>query len=182
GYAAYIEPQSFIDFFLLNELANNVDGYRLSTWLVKDKNEKLQMGPIWDFNLAFGNADYCEGGTNNVWAYKFNERCPGDFWQIPFWWDRLLEDPAFVAQLQSRWQELRSTTFSDTAIDQKIDSYVETLTLSGAIDENFQRWNVIGEYVWPNNFVGDSYDAELDYLKDWLFDRLSWLDSAIMNL
>ena len=182
GYLAYIETQSFIDFFLLNELANNVDGYRLSTWLVKDKNEKLQMGPIWDFNLAFGNADYCSGGSNNVWAYKFNERCSGDFWQIPFWWDRLLEDPVFVAQLQSRWQELRSTVFSDTAIDQKIDSYLETLTLSGAIVENFQRWDVIGQYVWPNNFVGNSYNAELDYLRDWLFARLSWLDDAIMNL
>ncbi len=182
GYLAYIETQSFIDFFLLNELANNVDGYRLSTWLVKDKNEKLQMGPIWDFNLAFGNADYCSGGSNNVWAYKFNERCSGDFWQIPFWWDRLLEDPAFVAQLQSRWQELRSTVFSDTAIDQKIDSYLETLTLSGAIVENFQKWDVIGQYVWPNNFVGNSYNAELDYLRDWLFARLSWMDDALMNL
>jgi hypothetical protein len=182
GYLAYIETQSFIDFFLLNELANNVDGYRLSTWLVKDKNEKLQMGPIWDFNLAFGNADYCSGGSNNVWAYKFNERCSGDFWQIPFWWDRLLEDPVFVAQLQSRWQELRSSVFSDTAIDQKIDSYLETLTLSGAIVENFQKWDVIGQYVWPNNFVGNSYNAELDYLRDWLFARLSWMDDALMNL
>ncbi len=85
GYSAYINVPSFIDFFILNELSNNVDGYRLSTWLVKDKNEKLKMGPIWDFNLAFGNANYCGGANTDVWAYKFNERCPGDFWVLSRW-------------------------------------------------------------------------------------------------
>ncbi|NNE78280.1 MAG: hypothetical protein HKN31_14550, partial [Pricia sp.] len=107
GYAAYVDVDSFIDFFLLNELANNVDAYRLSTFMHKDKNDKLKMGPIWDFNLAFGNADYCSGGESNVWAYRFNERCPSDFWQVPFWWGRLLEDPEFVSQLQERWNVLR---------------------------------------------------------------------------
>ena len=97
GYPAYIDVASFIDFFILNELANNVDGYRLSTYMHKDKNEKLRMGPIWDFNLAFGNADYCDGGSTNVWAYKFNDRCSNDFWLVPFWWERLMQDPTYVA-------------------------------------------------------------------------------------
>ncbi len=79
GYEAFIDVDSFIDFFILNELSNNVDGYRISTFMHKDKNEKLKMGPIWDFNLAFGNADYCDGGSTNVWAYQFNQRCPQDF-------------------------------------------------------------------------------------------------------
>ena len=99
GYAAYADMDSFVDFFILNELSNNVDGYRISTYMHKDKNEKLKMGPIWDFNLAFGNADYCSGGETNVWAYKFNERCPEDGLSVPFWWDRLLADPAFVSRL-----------------------------------------------------------------------------------
>ena len=182
GYATYIDTQSFIEFFLLNELSNNVDGYRLSTWLTKDKNEKLKMGPIWDFNLAFGNADYCSGGATNVWAYKFNERCPQDFWLIPFWWERLLEDPAFVSQLKSRWTELRSGAFSNTAILQKIDAYTETLTLSGGIQENFQKWRVLGQYVWPNNFVGNTYAEERNYLINWINDRISWLDTEISRL
>lgn len=182
GYSAYIETQSFIDFFLLTELSNNVDGYRLSTWLVKDKNEKLQMGPIWDFNLAFGNADYCSGGSTNVWAYKFNERCSNDFWQIPFWWDRLLEDPEFVSQLKLRWLELRGGSLSNSTILQKIDSYTETLSLSGGIQENFEKWPVLGQYVWPNNFVGNSYEDEKNYLIEWIEDRLNWLDTEITEL
>ena len=182
GYAKYIDSESFIDFFLLNELSNNVDGFRLSTWLTKDKNEKLNMGPIWDFNLAFGNANYCGGRDTNVWTYKFNSRCPSDFWQIPFWWDRLLQDPAFVEKLKARWQELRGSVFSNGAIMAKIDAYIEILSLSDAIQENFEKWPVIGQYVWPNNFVGDSYTEEIEYLKDWINSRLSWLDNAIMEL
>lgn len=182
GYAQYIDVDSFIDFFLLTELSNNVDGYRLSTWLTKDLNQKLQMGPIWDFNLAFGNVDYCSGANTDVWAYEFNSRCPGDIWMVPFWWERLLQDPAFVARLQNRWQELRGGPFSNAAIMGKIDTYVERLTETGVAAKNFERWPVLGVYVWPNNYVGNSYEDEIQYLKDWIDSRLGWLDQAVMEL
>ena len=179
GYNSYVEMDSFVDFFLLNELANNVDGYRLSTWIIKDKNMPLAMGPIWDFNLAFGNADYCNGGNYNVWAYRFNERCPNDQWQIPFWWQRLLEDPAFVAKTQNRWKTLRSDAFSEASIFQRIDSYASLFrnTKSGAA--NFDRWPVLGTYIWPNNYIGASYQDEINYLKNWISNRLLWLDENI---
>ena len=182
GYANYIDTSSFIDFFLLNELSNNVDGFRISTWLTKDKNAKLNMGPVWDFNLAFGNADYCGGGYTNVWAHRFNSRCPEDWWQIPFWWERLLQDPAYVSQLKSRWQELRGGPFQTELVLSIIDDYVDELTLGGAIQANFTRWPVLGEYVWPNNYVGPTHDAEISYLKDWIRARLNWMDGAILGL
>ena len=182
GYQAFIDVDSFIDFFILNELSNNVDGYRLSTFMHKDKNGKLKMGPIWDFNLAFGNADYCAGGTTNVWAYQFNERCPNDFWQVPFWWERLLEDPTYVARLQSRWNELRGSTLSNDSILSKIDSYTAVLNTSDASKNNFIRWPVLGTYIWPNNFVGNTYQQELDYMTNWIDDRLQWMDREIENL
>lgn len=182
GYEAYIDVDSFIDFFLLNELSNNVDGYRLSTFMHKDKNAKLKMGPIWDFNLAFGNADYCGGGNSNVWAFRFNERCPEDFWQVPFWWERLLEDPVYVSKLKSRWNELRGSSLSDGAIFSKIDAYVNVLNTAGAVQNNFTVWPIIGIYVWPNNFVGNSYTEELGYLTNWVEDRLQWMDTEIERL
>lgn len=182
GYANYINTETFIDFFLLNEFSNNVDGYRISTWITKDKNEKLSMGPVWDFNLAFGNANYCSGGATDVWAYRFNERCPGDLWQVPFWWSRLLEDPAFVTQLQARWTALRATTFSEGAIMSRIDGYVDQMETGGSINTNFVAWPVLGTYVWPNNFVGNTYNAEVNYLKDWISDRLEWMDGAVIDL
>lgn len=182
GYKPYIDVPSFIDFFLLNELSNNVDAYRLSTFMHKDKNGKLKMGPIWDFNLAFGNANYCGGGETDVWAYKFNERCQQDFWLVPFWWDRLLQDPEFVLQLKARWNILRGGAFSEASILAKVDGYNNTLKKSGAIDENFKTWEILGVYLWPNNFVGNTHDEESNYLSNWVLDRLAWLDGAINSL
>ncbi|NNC69852.1 MAG: hypothetical protein HKN90_03415 [Flavobacteriaceae bacterium] len=182
GYQAYIDVPSFIDFFLLNELSNNIDAYRLSTFMHKDKNGKLKMGPIWDFNLAFGNADYCSGGETNVWSYKFNERCSGDFWLVPFWWERLLEDENFVNQLKDRWNILRAGVFSEGAILNKIDNSIETLSEAGAIDKNFSKWAILGTYVWPNKFVGTNYNEETTYLKNWISSRLTWLDTNINAL
>ena len=182
GYANFIDVQSFIDFFLLNELSNNVDGFRLSTFMHKDKNGKLKMGPIWDFNLAFGNADYCSGGATNVWAYRFNERCNADFWQVPFWWKRLLQDPVFVSQLKERWNTLRMSVFSEASILAKIDAYTTILEKAGAIDDNFKTWNILGAYIWPNNFIGNTYDEENNYLKNWIQNRVTWLDGAINSL
>lgn len=179
GYASYIDMDSFVDFFILNEISNNVDGYRISTYMHKDKNEKLKMGPIWDFNLAWGNADYCSGGETNVWAYKFNERCPGDFWFVPFWWDRFLEDPVFVSRLKERWTELRGNLLSDAAILTRVDGYIRILNDGEVIKPNFDKWPVFGTYVWPNNFVGNTYDEETEYLKEWISDRTLWLDGAI---
>jgi len=64
----------------------------------------------------------------------------------------------------------------------RIDRYVETLRLAGAIDDNFEKWPVLGQYVWPNNFVGNTYSEEINYIKNWINNRLSWMDNAIMQL
>ena len=182
GYAKYIDVDSFIDFFILNELSNNVDGFRLSVFLNKDRNEKLRMGPIWDFNLGFGNADYCGGGETDVWAHQFNERCEGDSLQVPFWWGRFLEDPNFVIALQARWFQLRGGELSTATLESKIDTQIELLRESGAIIDNFEKWPVFGMYIWPNNFVGADYNEEEAYLRDWLSNRTLWLDAAINGL
>jgi len=150
--------------------------------MYKDKNQKLKIGPIWDFNLAFGNANYCSGGETNVWAYKFNERCSEDFWQVPFWWNRLLQDPEFVLRLKDRWNSLRGSVLSNGSIESKVDGYVTTLNKAGSIESNFNTWNVLGTYIWPNNFIGSSHGDEIGYLKNWTNDRLSWLDGAINGL
>ena len=183
GYRKYIDVESFIDFFILNELSNNLDGYRLSTYLHKNRNEKLKIGPIWDFNLSFGNGNYCNGDKYDTWTYKFNETCSDDFWLIPFWWEKLLEDPYFVNKLKERWNELRKKELSDENIFQMIQNYIYILkNESGAVYRNYSKWNVIGKYLWPNNYVGNSYESEIDYLIKWISKRNNWLDKSINEL
>ena len=140
------------------------------------------MGPIWDYNLAFGNADFCGGGDTDVWAFELNDRCPNQDYLVPFWWERLLEDANFVSQLQDRWGFLRLDVLSNESINEQIDSYTTLLNEAGAVENNFNKWDVLGQYVPPNNFIGDSHSEEIDYLKSWIDDRLVWLDSAINEL
>lgn len=181
GYRKYINDDSFVDYLLLTEVCKNVDGYRLSSFFYKDKNSKggkLVMGPIWDYNLTYGNANYCNGNSYQDWSYNFNRVCSTDGYQIPFWWDRLLTDRRFANNVRIKYQTLRKTVLKTERIQAYIDSVANVLT--EARTRNFQRWPVIGVYVWPNGYVGQTYQQEIDYLKTWVKNRLEWMDNAIV--
>jgi hypothetical protein len=165
----------------VNELTKNIDAYRLSTYMYKDKDSdggKLKMGPVWDFNLAFANVNYCDGASAEGWVLDFNTVCPDDYWSIHFWWERLRQDPEFIQEAKARWETLRANQYSDEAIFSLVDSLIGVV--EPAVERNFERWPVLDEWVWPNNFVGGNYQAEVDYLKKWLEDRLEWMDRTIL--
>jgi spore coat protein CotH len=182
GYRQFIDLDSFIDFFILNEFSKNPDGFRLSTYLHKEKGGKLKMGPIWDFNLAFGNVNYCDGDSPYGWAHRFNDICSGDNWQVPFWWNRFLDDPEYVGLLKERWAILRSEILSSDTVSSRLRELQENLKGSSAIDKNFGKWLILGKYIWPNKFIGDSYDSEINYLEEWISERFNWLDQNINEL
>ncbi|MEI6062703.1 MAG: CotH kinase family protein, partial [Bacteroidota bacterium] len=177
GFRKYAVENTFIDYFLVNELSKNVDGYRLSTFINKERDSKggkIRMGPVWDYDIAWHNADYCENYYVSGWAYQFP--CPDDYWQVPFWWSRLLEDPRYKNNLACRWQNLRQTTLSNAWFDHYIDSISGQLMEAQA--RNFSQWPILGIYVWPNpSPLATTYLGEVSTLKTWMHDRLSWLDS-----
>lgn len=181
GYTKYIDELSFIDLFLINEVTKNVDGYRISTYLHKKKitdGGKLYAGPVWDYDIAFRNANYCEGELYTGWAYEFGNICGNDSWQIPFWWPRFLQDSNYTALLKCRWLELRGTIFNNTYINNYTDS-VNNL-LAAAQVRNFETWPILGAYVWPNpNPIATSYSGEITNLKTWLQNRINWLDNNL---
>lgn len=176
GYRKYVDVNSFIDFFLVQEITKNVDGYRLSTYLNKQRDSrggKLQAGPAWDFNITLGNANYCEGGEIENYALDF----PCSQEVIPFWWHRMNQDSVYWEQVKCRYSQLRTGLWSWPVINAQIDSNVALL--GDAATRNFDRWNILNTYVWPNNWVAGSYDNEIDSLKNWIQQRLFWLDQAI---
>jgi hypothetical protein len=182
GYAKYFDVNSLVDFWIINELTHNVDGYRLSTYLHKDKNSinsKFKMGPVWDFNITLGNADYCDGGKYSGWASDFNKICPKDFWTIPFWWETLLEDKKFKKKIQTRWKELRQNKLKTSQIYAVIDSF--NALLEKPQERNFTKWKILTTYVWPNPIINNTHVNEILYLKDWLNKRLRWMDDEIQS-
>ncbi|MEZ0486653.1 CotH kinase family protein [Fibrella aquatica] len=180
GFRKFADEESFIDYLLLTEICKNIDGYRISAFFSKDrdsKNHRLVMGPIWDYNLAYGNADYCDGNNFRGWAFDYNTLCPGDIYPVPFWWSRLLQDLEFGKKVKAKYKVLRQTVLTSQRFGSFIDSTATVLTESRF--RNFNKWPVIGVYVWPNGYVGPTYQGEVDYLKDWITKRLNWMDTAI---
>ena len=184
GYRAYIDVLSFMTFFFSNEIAYNVDGYRMSTFLHKDRQSrgggKLKMGPVWDFNLAYGNGYDCDKQNKVGWNMDYNEKCSSSSFQIPFWWDTLFEDTAFVNQLSCTWYEYRKQFLHTDSIFQFIDE--QAAYLATAQQRNFIRWPILNIKVWPNVFEGKSYEQEVALMKEWLDDRLQWLDENMPGL
>jgi len=178
GYRKYMDLNSFVDFQIINELANNVDGYRYSTFFYKKKDSdggKLYAGPLWDFDLCYGNVDYDDNNlaTDN-WLYE--RYGPGE-WQPMHWWARLMQDEEYRQAFAKRWKALRAGPFSTDSIMAGLDSNIQIM--GDAVARNFERWPILGVDVWPNYFVGNTYESEVNYLKTWMIDRLSWMDGNV---
>ena len=171
GYAKYIDVDSFINIHILVELTKNIDGFRLSTYMYKDRGGKITMGPAWDYNLSLGNADYLNGWLPTGWYYDLISA--GDY---P-WWRRLFEDPLFQRRYADRWFELRNDLFTTA----RLLNYVEDTArlLDEAQARNFVRWKILGSRLWPNWYVANTYREEIDWMKGWLEARLAWMDRQI---
>ena len=171
GYAAFIDTGSFIDHHILVELAKNIDGFRLSTYMSKARDGKLSMGPVWDYNLSLGNADYLSGWIPSGWYH--DQLGDGDY---P-WWRRLFQDSEFQLAYADRWFALRRDLLDTDRLLGMIDDYAALL--EEPQERNFDRWRILGRYVWPNWFIARTYREEITWMKGWLTDRLTWLDGEI---
>lgn len=175
-YNDLINEGAFIDHIILNEFAKNVDAYRLSSYFHKDKNSndgKLKAGPIWDFNISMGNCDYYYG-------YEVSDWIIGDTTYLgyhPFWWIRLFNNSGFHQELRTRWHEIREGALHIDSIFSIIDS--NAIFLDEAQERNFTKWDILGIYIWPNYFVGETYEEEVDYLKSWIEGRIDWMDESL---
>jgi len=173
-YQNYLDVESFIDYFLINELTKHIDAFKLSFYMYKQKDSdggKLFMGPIWDFNLGYGNFDFACDPDPEGWIY------PCTAW--PFWVEKIIEIEAVQDQMYCRWQQLREDQLETEILMSRIDSLVDYI--GPAADRNFNRFDVLGNYVWPNVFIGETYDEEVDYLRNWLDQRLFWMDQNMFG-
>ena len=177
GYLKYIDLNSFLDYFIINEMSRNTDGYRLSSYFFKDKDSKggkLNCGPVWDYDLAYDNCVFSGGHNPSGWQYQQN------YWDnyVPFWWRQLMNDTYFQFELRCRYQFFRSSVISDNFVFSKIDSLAQYLNESQA--RNFIRWPILGQVIYPApSPAPNDYAGEVQVLKNWMNQRLTWLDGNI---
>jgi len=169
GFRRFVHTRSWIDHHILVEMTKNIDGYRLSTFFYKDRDDKLESGPIWDYNLSLGNADYLNGWNPSGWYYP--QIGGGDY---P-WWPRMFQDPEFQQEYIDRWTQIRRTALTTANLLADVDATNELLRESQA--RNFQKWRILGRRVWPNWYIAPTHQAEIDWMKDWIDRRVTWFDS-----
>ena len=183
GYRKYVDVQSFVDQFLSQEFCLNGDAYRLSTNLYKrrDSVDPRFKTTLWDFNLAFGN-NLGESIYKDSWGI-YNNVITGIASNnpIPFWWAKLIDDPAFVKQAKQRWYEYRLTSYTEDHIMQVIDSLTTMLQADGALQRNFKVWPTLNQDIWltPAPPRNNTYAKEIQSLKDWIIDRMKWIDRQL---
>ena len=211
GYAKYISVQSFVDYFIHTELSLNADGLKRSAYFYKKKQNpdgtggKLHAGTVWDYNLAYGNCNFCNANKIDAWIYEGGETNP-----TPAMWKRLTEDPAFMDKVKARWKELRKGVLSIENINRYIDSHASQLAeaqerqyskYSDLLVPKSQRAQGNRGGLGGGGFGGfggfgagglgggadaigmfaayrvSTYQEEIATLKKWFADRIAFLDS-----
>lgn len=165
GYAKYINTETFIDWYWLMEVVKNIDAKDVSSiFYYKERGEKLNMGPLWDLDVAAGNASVNSGDDPTSFYVRESK-----------WFKRLFEDPAFKSAADARW-----FTFKDellAKLPDMINQYAGKLAVSQKY--NYYEWNTLSQPIWPNAQALGSYAAEVNYLQEWLSTRISWLDAHV---
>ena len=171
GYSKYFDLDSFVDWYIVNELTKNNDAcFFSSVYFYYNPSDKLiHMGPNWDFDISCGNINY--NGCDN----------PEGYWiKNSGWIKRMFQDTNFENKVKARWNENREDIYSyiNTSIQENADY------LSDAAELNFSKWDILGTYVWPNAdgyAERTTYQSEVDYLIGWLNKRFEFLDKEFID-
>lgn len=153
GYAAYLDVDSFIDFWIVQEATRNGDSFWSSTYFYKNRaDDKLHFGPIWDFDHSLGSGVTPRPQPAEGWYARMNGA----------WTRKLFTDPAFVQKVAARWAELAPTL---SQIPARIEALGASLATADLNDQ--ARWN----------YTPAEYDTP-DYVANWLTARIDWMSSA----
>ena len=167
GWQEYLDMDSFVDWYIVNEISRNNDAWRWSSSFMNLKSGgKLKMEPVWDFDRSFGNAQ------------EFNNFETEGFWLNNIgWYSRLFQDPAFINKVKERF------SFFYNHKDYLLDMVnVDAQYLKYAMIENNNRWNTLYTDIYPNYDIWGSYMNEVQNLKVWFSKRIDWLNDAIKEL
>ena len=168
-YSYYIDTDSLVDFHWIVEFTKQIDGYRLSNYMQKDRNGKIKMEPIWDWNLSFGNADYLDGSVTSGWY----DSLIGENEHI--WLRRLIAgttgasgttgDPDFNQKIADRWSVLRTNVFASSNVLARVDELAGML--NEAATRDFKKWPRLGTYsLAKSELLRHSDNLRRDYYGD----------------
>lgn len=178
GFKNKIDIKNFIDYTIVNEFTKNVDAYQYSFYMHKDRNDindKLLFGPIWDFDLSFGNINAQNGQKSTGWQFA-ESSC----WKM--YQKSVFRDTFMVRMLRERWIDLRKTTLKEESLFQRIDSIYNSV--SDPIKRNYEVWPFDGKVmdIWGYKHPAKTYNEDMNLMKTFITNRLTWIDGAVKTL
>jgi hypothetical protein len=186
GYRAYLDINSFADYFIIGEVSRNVDAYKKSRFYFKDKDSNrglIHSGPPWDFDWAWKDITedciHFNQTDGSGWAYRVNDCID---WPIPPSWEiRLLEDDEFANKINARYFKLRKTILGEPYLYHVIDSVASLL--NEAQVRHYRKWPILGINVGTGEYGEQpgTFDGEIDKFKGWISRRLAWLDTNMVG-
>ena len=167
-YSRFIDVDSFVDWYIVNELVKNYDSGFTTSCYMYAKDGKLHMGPCWDYDTCMGNQ---MGAADCLYPEGFHVAESG----FSPWYRTLTKEEGFVQALHARWTELYESG-KIAAFRQYMEDLPEFLSESRVLDQKKwpQKLKMSDLRGWMSRFT---YDEELDYLKDWVDTRIRWLNA-----
>ena len=169
GWQAYMDMDSFVDWYLIHEIGKNLDSnFDTSCYMHFARGGKLMMGPVWDMDVAYGNMNQA-----NQSCYK-----PTGFHiKLTQWYSRLFRDPAFVKRVKERFNYFYR---HQNDILANVNADAQYLKLSA--QENNEVWHLFNVMTWPNYNIWGSYQNEVQELKTWFVTRMEWLKTQFDSM
>ena len=175
GYRQYLDRESFVQYFIINEFFRNVDAGRFSTFYYKPLRGKVKT-VVWDFNNA----------ADNYINYTFEEY--GFTLTDSPWFAMLIKDKGFVEHIIFEYHKLRKTYLSEEFLFSMIDDTVDYL--GSAVDRNYEVYGYLFDqtkadrlnYLVPVSRNYTSYEESVAQLKQFIKKRGEWLDQNITTL
>ncbi|MBE7064850.1 MAG: hypothetical protein E7384_03435 [Ruminococcaceae bacterium] len=176
GYEKYIDVDSMVDWFIIAELTNNTEmAFYRSCYFYREEGGKIKMGPVWDFDMAFGNHSADISGYDG-WA-----TAEAEFAYVnDTWTTYLIKDKVFMDKVRARWNEKKEIllkTAEDT-IDNSLAIIGDSQT------ENFKKWDILGKQIGEGNVdynEYDTYEKQVEYVREFVEKRAEWMTNRLNN-
>ncbi len=197
-YTDLFDLDSLVQYWLVCEYTNNWDSMKNSTYLYKDLTGKAKMGPVWDYDWAFGNINmYSMTGPFVVenWHTTLTgiSTSAGGFKEQSYQgnqWNRyLVTDPYFVTKAYEAYEKYRPTVIEDMI---KEGGKIDTLEkkYQKASDANDAKWSYsyenYGGYAFVNGekqyTQSQTYNDAVESMKTFMVKRVNWLDTQFTDV
>ena len=174
GLRSVLDMETFLKWFLISEFNGNTDMICQVFHYKERDDDHFYTGPIWDADLALENDQTTYPANERMdWTYKVRQA--GNYGQLV---SRVLSDPSVFANLQELWAKLRKKgNFEPEDVAADVDSLRNEVRASANL--NFIRWPYLNQWLSLNPAVPGSWEAEVDRVRDFVRDRVAWMDEML---